>query len=406
MAINLGLTAMSNAKLGTTQVDKIYLGSTQIWSHQAPVSLWGTLGYYSVFSEEYVVESQNMCTVNSIDAETLEAWLAQQEDFGMIDFQYMEGFWEYGDVQIAPEDMLSTTGIDVTLDDGADFAMFGLEKTIVADTTSPIITFALSQSGYDSLASSDSDAPIVDGGLTIPRAAVANFAFGTASTSVPDNFLSACINLVSVDFTNATSLTSIGNYFLSSCSSFNSPVNLPNTITSIGGAFLTSCMSFNQTLTLPSGITSIGDSFLLNCQRFNQPLSLPSGITSIGMSFLNYCEDFNRPLTLPSGLTTIGRGFISGCSSFNQSFALPSSITSIGTNFLHNSRAMTGTVNVGSIPTSVFSGGPDFWSFSTFGADSPAYVTGISVSGSAASSWKAGFPDRTSSPYRKLIVVS
>ena len=36
MAINLGSTAIADAKLGDTQVDKIYLGSTEIWSKAVP----------------------------------------------------------------------------------------------------------------------------------------------------------------------------------------------------------------------------------------------------------------------------------------------------------------------------------------------------------------------------------
>lgn len=36
MTINLGSTAIADAKLGATQVDKIYLGATEVWSKTAP----------------------------------------------------------------------------------------------------------------------------------------------------------------------------------------------------------------------------------------------------------------------------------------------------------------------------------------------------------------------------------
>lgn len=39
MGANIGSTAIADVKLGNTQVDKIYLGSTEIWSKSAPVTI-------------------------------------------------------------------------------------------------------------------------------------------------------------------------------------------------------------------------------------------------------------------------------------------------------------------------------------------------------------------------------
>ena len=169
--------------------------------------------------------------------------------------------------------------------------------------------------------------------------------------------------------------------------------------TSIGGGFLRNCISFNQPLTIPSNVTSIGSEFLRNCSSFNQPLTIPSGVTSIGSSFLYSCYSFNQPLTIPSGVTSIGSQFLYYCYSFNQPLTIPSNVTRIGSSFLHSCCSFIKLeYNTGVYPTDNFS------LAQTQNNKTSTVGTGILITGTNASKLKASLPDRTSNPYRKLVL--
>ena len=73
---------------------------------------------------------------------------------------------------------------------------------------------------------------------------------------------------------------------------------------------------------------------------------------------------------------------------------------------MYNCSNMTSTITCGA-PSSIFTLYGCDNSFSTDqSATDPTYVTGITIVGTYASDWKSYFPDRSSSPYRKLIVAS
>ena len=216
-------------------------------------------------------------------------------------------------------------------------------------------------------------------------------------TSIGDHFLYNC-SAFNQPLTLPSGLTSIGAYFLNECWAFNQPLTIPSGLTSNFGYFLAYCYAFNQPLTLPSGLTTIGNYFLGGCHVFNQPLTLSSGLASIGDSFLSNCYAFNQPLTLPSGLTSIGSQFLVGCQAFNQPLTLPSGLTSIGTYFLYDCFAFTLLIyNLSVYP-------PDSNSMSqTINTKTSTNGTGIKVVGTNAAGLKAALPNRTSSPYRKLV---
>lgn len=79
------------------------------------------------------------------------------------------------------------------------------------------------------------------------------------------------------------------------------------------------------------------------------------------------------------------------------------SLSSIGLNFLTNCRQL-GSVNVGSIPATVAAESTS--TFSQSGQSAPAYVNGVTLTGATASDWATRFPNRTTNPFRKLIVAS
>lgn len=381
MAINLGTTAISDVKLGSTQVNKIYLGATEVWSKGGSGSTdWGVLSYRSGASIEYVAQDARKCTVNSINTITLEAFLAQQEDPSEIMFRYKEsmGGWQFGwggGDTIPTEDMLATTGVNVTLDEGAQSAEIRIEKSVVIDPSSPLVSVALTQAEYNSLGNAES---YTIHGVNVLREAIEGFSFGSLATTTPNDFLMET-NVSSLDFTYADSLTTIGDHFLGN-SSFNQPLALPNTVTTIGDYFLVG-INFNQPLVLSSALTTIGNGFLYQAP-FNQPLVLPNGLTTIGSSFLDHATSFNQPLTLPDSLTSIGAKFLTGCNS------------------------LTSTINLGNCPASITYGSSDDGStFAATKASAPAYTIGITIVGAYAADWKAKFPDRSTGYARRKLLI-
>jgi hypothetical protein len=396
-ALNTNLTAAKNAvtakggTVGDTGLAGLATEIASIPSGGGGLTDWGVVSFYSIFGESYDINA-DQCTVNSVDRDRLELFLAVQEDPSMIEFSYGpvydpgtgqptgEYVWRYGwggDVSIAPEDMAATTGIDVTVDDGATYAQISMSKEVTVDTTSPIISLVLDEAGYTGLGNSDySDDFFHVDSFDIARKAIVGFVFGTNPTSTPSWLLSGCTNLTSIDLDPAASITTIGNHFLYGCTSFdqqfdlpsgltsigdmflgqatifNRPLTIPSSVTSIGSGFLKDCEVFNQPLTLPN-ITTINGSFLENCRAFNQPLTIPSSVTSIGNNFLQFNLVFNRPLVVPDTVTSIGDYFLSGCAVFNSSLTLPSGLTSIPSQFLRGCTVFNQSLTIPSGVTSI-----------------------------------------------------
>lgn len=85
------------------------------------------------------------------------------------------------------------------------------------------------------------------------------------------------------------------------------------------------------------------------------------------------------------------------CYSFNQLLTIPSSVTSIGAPFMQECDSFSNlTVNTGSYAT-----GDN--SLATPYNTAKMYVKGVTVKGTGRSSWISGLPNRTSTPFRKLI---
>ena len=265
-------------------------------------------------------------------------------------------------------------------------------------------------------------------------------------TSIQDYFLSNCHSF-NQPITFSTGLTTIYSYFLYNCYSFNQPLELPNTVTSIGDYFLYGCQSFNQPLVIPSGVTRIQTYFMSGCSAFNKSLTLPSNLASIGSNFLSANYAFNQPLVIPSGVTTLnerflnlctafnqpltlssvtyyGNYFMASCKSFNQPLSIPAART-IGTNFMYYCYAFAQKLIIPNTVTSINTNFmKDCYSFIELEYNSSKYPTdsnslsqivnsktsstgtGIIVTGTNASGLKSSLPDRTATPYRKLVLGS
>jgi hypothetical protein len=196
-------------------------------------------------------------------------------------------------------------------------------------------------------------------------------------------------------------VTSIGDDFLNFASAFNQPLTIPSSVTSIGVQFLQSATAFNQPLTIPSGLTSIAGSLLYNASAFNQPLTIPSGVTTIVSNFLQNATAFNQPLTISNNVTTIGASFLSGANFFNQPLTIPSSVTSIGISFLLNTYSLTRLIyNTTTMPATSNNNLSQ-----NINTKTSSTGTGIAVNCDPLVSvpFKIALPDRTVSPFRKLV---
>lgn len=77
-------------------------------------------------------------------------------------------------------------------------------------------------------------------------------------------------------------------------------------------------------------------------------------------------------------------------------------ITSIGTNFLHNCDNLQEVYVPSDTPVP---SDTSYGALSTTNANAVSYTDGIVLRGPGAAAWKAALPDRTTSPYRKLILA-
>jgi hypothetical protein len=124
-------------------------------------------------------------------------------------------------------------------------------------------------------------------------------------------------------------------------------------------------------------VTSIGNSVFYNCYRLNYPITIPMGMLSIGNSFLGNCSVFNQPITLPDGLQSIGDGLLVNA-----------------VNYVNTITVNTALTNAGSTET-----------LATPNSTALQYTQGIKIAGAWAAQFKALYPDRSSTPYRKLILA-
>lgn len=125
------------------------------------------------------------------------------------------------------------------------------------------------------------------------------------------------------------------------------------------------------------------------------------GLTSIGENFGWHDLNNDTVVTFDNSLQKIGTSFLAE-SNYAKPFSIPGSVTSVGSNFMYNCRNFVGPLYVpeGCQPPT------DNNSLATDSAQAKMYVNGIVLTGPGAAAWKAALPDRTTSPYRKLIVAT
>lgn len=154
------------------------------------------------------------------------------------------------------------------------------------------------------------------------------------------------------------------------------------------------------TLTGTENLRMIGDNFLYTCQKLDSAMDL-SKATNIHDNFMYGCTVFNKAVTI-SSVTYIGGSFMSECNNFAQTLTVPAGVTSVGANFMYNCKKVTALVVNSPTSNSALTSSNN--SLATNDNTAPMYTTGVTVTGSQATRWKNRLGDRSSSPYRKLIL--
>lgn len=390
MAINLGSETITNMMLGSTQINKVYLGSEQIWSNgPTPDPEYGEVYIYR-YHEEFsphissaaarvTVKSQNVVNTYLADFQ----WTGDEN----ISITVTKSSQTTAITYASGTATGATSGYSVHLSGSQLNEMFTFTNTRFTSTTFGLDIMGAvvdknlgytrrtlsSVSEFDSLATTGTaDYGTVLG--NVPIAAIKSVKIGKQITTTPSYFLRYASNLDSVSFSSNSSLTSIGNYFLA-----NSSVNSP--------------------IAFPSGVTAIGTYLLYNNTAFDSMITLPNSLLSVGTGFLTGCTAFNQPLVIPPSMTTLGSYFLSGCTSFTNTIDIPNNITSVGSYFMYNCSNLTSVeLHTTSCPT-------DTSSLSTTNLWDRMYTVGVTLTGSssAVSAWIAALPNRTSSPYRRLF---
>lgn len=201
---------------------------------------------------------------------------------------------------------------------------------------------------------------------------------------LPDSFMIGCSNATTVNL--PSTIHYIGDNVFQNCYYLNSPLNLSN-VCYIGSYFLSSSLRFNQPISLPK-IERIEDYFMSNCSGFNSSVTLNDNCRIIGQRFLIDCVSFSQSITIPSGLVTSNivstnpsQRFMNGCYNFTGPLVCNGPVDSTKIN-------------------------SDQYTLATSNASGAMYTTGVTLTGPYAQAWKNALADRTTSPYRKLIVAS
>jgi hypothetical protein len=144
-------------------------------------------------------------------------------------------------------------------------------------------------------------------------------------TSIPDEFLHLCSNLVAFDLAGMLRgcstgfITAVGGWFMAGCGSLEEIDLTPLFgVDTIGPSFLEGCSALAEIKGLPAlcNIVHIDDGFLAGCSGLTGDLDLSSlvAVKTIGSSFLEGCTGLIS-LSLPPGvdITSIGVLFLAGC---------------------------------------------------------------------------------------------
>ena len=147
--------------------------------------------------------------------------------------------------------------------------------------------------GTTESAECDSTSAITEGEITLTN--LTDVVIGDCVTSIGNQAFNDCEGLTSVTIPN--SVTSIGNDAFDECTSLTS-VTIPNSVTSIGDCAFAECSSLTS-VTIGSGVTDISELAFIGCRSLISITCLSTTPATLG---LNAFDDTNNcPIYVPSG---------------------------------------------------------------------------------------------------------
>ena len=319
---------------------------------------YGKVEYYTDVTKVYNIFAEN-ATAQMTSESTYEQFLRDNgisPAMVMFDYRETETEGEYAwniynettgeEIQIAPANMLSTTGITVTIDDPSmPFAMINIDLQRTVNTSGPTAFLQLtSKADYENLVGNDTTTdpdygPFGDQRITLYCKQVKAYTFPNWWVGyTPDKFLQSALNLVAIhsdyklkmysdgELQEVIPVDTIGNSFLNYCSNFNSQLNFckkdyapasyeEKLVFHIGHSFLNGCSALaspvcvwgsNSTVGLDFDVT-VGYNFMNNCTHYTSQYD--------GNNFVYDLYKFilRRAVEIP-------KNFMSGCSAVTVIF--------------------------------------------------------------------------------------
>ena len=383
-----------------------------------PISNYGQVDYYSRTVASFDTEWADNCTINSVDAATMEAFLEAHPTWDdRVNFDYQEAwdpetgepiidpetgepmyfwmFWgEEGEVIIYPDEMLATTGVDVSIDDPEmPWAMFSLIYSEVADTSSEILSVdILGKSQFDSLAGDGNyiwTCTLGNPGVEVKNKAIKAVWLNPSFNDLvfPDYFLSYCSSLDTVRKEVPSDNTGVSLYAGGKMT--------------IGDSCFVGCTGIQDFYLTGSGDVVIGYNFLQNSgngaigshaqiAHYNAAHVLEIGdyclqeghfrrvelfaCNKLGDGFCSYSEELNELRLENLRLSKIGNQFANGCPALTAVYmASNNNIKEVGNDFLSGTTSLyeCGHLNGLSHVTSV---GDNFMMDSNVGPSSAGFL--------------------------------
>ena len=245
----------------------------------------------------------------------------------------------------------------------------------------------------------------LDDGTFIDRTTILSYSFGKDCTYIPDCFLSGC-SALDCSLTIPSGIKEIGDCFLCYAGKFNHDIDL-NEVETVGQEFMRYCPKFNSNVTA-NHLKEVKPFFLSNLAVFNKPLNFPS-LETIQRYFIYNDAKFNSQISVPNLVNIDPAYFMYGCKVFAQPLVINATnfFTGAGDRkgyFMYDCQAFTGPLTITTNFPSWMTGATDTNNcLATISTTVPMYTTGVTLKGAGRTSWITTLPDRTSSPYRKLI---
>lgn len=316
-------------------------------------------------------------------------------------------------IYMTDAELLSDAGITVNRYSDED-ASFNVRVEIGEGFEEPQeITVQLqSEDDWEAIISRSSSHPRIlcgnrNSDILIPFWKITEINIGTSCTDVGHQFCAK-------DWDHTSELTSVKNfnrittagdscfYNQSSLSFINDLEHAFEGLETVGNNF---CQSVEDGSEVPAltftNLETVGYNFMRGFGQFSSALSFPQ-LVSVGQSFLSENSIFNGSVTFSNNLETIGNYFLQQCPYFNQALTIPSSVTSIGNMFMYRCDRFTSTLTVQTscVPTTQNN------NLATNSSSATMYTTGVTLAGPYAQTWKNSMPDRTTSPYRKILIAA